>query len=117
MALTRKEIDALALELDDINIRQAADKARADEIKAKLATLPFGSLSAADGLLKVSIQHNRRRDDAAFMQAFPFEKFPELYKPTLDTAAIKNEIAPADLEPFTVESTPKVLVTRFEVGA
>lgn len=117
MTLTKPDIDALALELDAINLRAAADKKRGDEIKAELATLPFGTLTAAGGLLKVAIQHNRRRDDRAFMAAFPFERFPELYKPTLDTDAIKHEIAPADLEPYTVESTPKVIVTRFEAGA
>lgn len=117
MALSKADIDALAVEYDEITVRQAADKARLDEIKASLATLPFGNLSAADGRFKVSIQHNRRRDDAAVMRAFPFELYPELYKPALDTAAIKHEIAPADLEPFTIEGTPKVIVTPFEAGA
>lgn len=117
MALTQSDIDALAIEHDELALRMAADKKRLDEVKAELAALPFGNLSAANGVYKVSIQHNRRRDDAAFMRAYPFEKFPELYKPSLDTAAIKHEIAPADLEAFTVEATPKVLVTRFETEA
>lgn len=117
MALSKADIDALALEHDAITVRMAADKARLDEVKASLATLPFGNLAAADGRFKVAIQHNRRRDDAAVMRAFPFEQYPELYKPALDTVALKHEIAPADLEPFTVEGTPKVVVTPFEVGA
>jgi hypothetical protein len=116
--LTRAQVDALALELDEIQARQAADKDRADAIKATLgAALPFGSLSAAGGTLKLSIQHNRRRNDARFMAAYPFEKYPELYKPALDTTAIKHEIAPAELEEYSDELAPKVIISHFEAGA
>lgn len=111
--LSAEQIDALGREYDSLMKVAAATEARMIEIrKLWAANLAFGAHPAGD--LKVSIQHNITRDNAAFAAAYPFDDYPDFYKPTPDTKTINDLLAPADLRRFQREGAPKVVVTRFE---
>lgn len=110
---TEAELAELGQEYLDLLEMQAEITTRMDEIKAAFRALPFGAHMAGDHL-KVSIQHNVTRDDARFREAFPFESFPHYYKPAVDTATVKRELAPAVLEQFQVEGAPKVVTSVIE---
>lgn len=62
--------------------------------------------------LRVSVERNRRLNADRFRGAFPVDKHPDLWKVTVapDTAAIKDRIAPHDLDAYYDEATPKVVV-------
>lgn len=88
MAKRRVEVMATIKELE-------AEKAKID---AKLLTLPVGHTEAGD--LIVTITPFRLLDSSIIETKFPVEKFPDIYKLTLDTSAFKNIVAPKDLEKY-----------------
>lgn len=105
------------VDLEQLTRERATITAQIDELTARKSAiddlyrehLDFGTTPLAG--LKVSIQHNRRLDPAKVMAAYPVTACPEIYKPTIDTTAIKKHIAPIDLEPFYVEGVAKVVVS------
>ena len=56
------------------------------------------------------MQHNRRLNPGRFQQAFPVAQYPYLYKPAVDTTAIKEHLAPKALDAFYDEGRPVVRV-------
>lgn len=105
------------IDLDAITAERAQLVALIDELTQRKNAiddvyrehLVFGTHTLAG--LRVSVQHNRRLDNAAIMQAYPVTACPELYKPTIDTTAVKKYIAPVDLDAFYLDGTPKVVVS------
>lgn len=112
-ASVEQQLEAAGREYLDILKAEAAAKARKEELQ-ELFRQHYELGPHAAGPAKVSVQRNVRRDDKAFSAAYPFEQYPDFYKPTIDTDTIKRELAPAVLERFAIESTPKVIVTPFE---
>lgn len=85
----------------------ATAQAELDQLKAEAASWPIDKyLAGTDAQVVVTAW--RKRDDERFQADYPFEAYPYLYKFTLDTQAVKNEIAPVDLEPYLREQTPRV---------
>jgi hypothetical protein len=107
--ITQTEIDAKGARFAELQAEIAERQAELDTLKLEMQQWPIDSYVAA-GAFQVQVQAWRKRDDAAFQDVHPFESYPELYKFVLDTAAIKNEVAPVDLEPFMRQQAPKVLV-------
>lgn len=79
-----------------------------DLIDEAIRALGYGNHDA--GAWTVQVQHNRRLDPRAIEAAYPVTQHPELYKPAVDTTAVKRHIAAIDLEDFYVESTARVVV-------
>jgi len=83
--------------------------ARMEEIKKTLKfDLGFGTHKIAG--LSVGIAHNSRLSASAFEAAYPVMKYPHLYKPTPDSAAIKEHLSPAEIRKYTNEGDPRVTV-------
>jgi hypothetical protein len=87
----------------------AEAQAELDQLKAEAATWQNDKYLAGTDA-QIVVQAWRKRDDARFEADHPFEAYPELYKFALDSTAIKNEIAPVDLEPYMVAQTPRVSI-------
>lgn len=51
------------------------------------------------------------------MSAYPFESFPDYYKPAIDSVTIMRELPPVVLERFQIIGENKVIVTAIEPGA
>lgn len=105
---SREEVSAAAERALELQAEIAERQAELDEIKLQMQLWPFDKYASEHAL--VQVQAARRRDDEAFQDAFPFEAFPHLYKFVPDTTAIKNEIAPVDLEPFMRQQAPRIVV-------
>lgn len=83
-------------------------KQRQDQIKALLAELlPEGGHV---GDYKVTVTRPRRLDPKAIEKAFPVTQRPELYRPAINTTAVRKHIAEVDLEQFMVEGAPVVKI-------
>lgn len=82
-----------------------------ESIRDQIITLAGGFGTKAAGNLKVQIRHNRRLNQGRLIEAYPADEFPDLYKPTPDTTALKRYIAPAALEEFYDEGAPVVVVS------
>lgn len=104
------ELDQLAAELVKRQAAIEADKERCDEIRAVLRRrLPRGTTST--GSHQVLVKAGARRLNAGRLTAaYPVVARPELYRPVIDTAAVKQRIAPVDLVAFQDEGTPVVEV-------
>ncbi|QIK83010.1 hypothetical protein [Sanguibacter sp. HDW7] len=104
------DIEQLAAELAKRQDAIAADVDRIAEIKAILATrLPIGSLAVGD--YKVIVKAGARRlSTSRLTAAFPVESYPALYKAALDTAAVKEQFAPAALAEYQDQGKPTVEV-------
>lgn len=109
---SKAELDAKGARMAELQATIDRAKAELDDLKLEAQTWPIDRYLAANGAggVQISVQAWRKRDDGAFQDDHPFEKNPELYKFVLDTEAIKNEIAPVDLEPYMRQQTPKVIV-------
>lgn len=104
------DIEQLAAELAKRQEAIAADVDRIAEIKAILATrLPVGTLAVGD--YEVIVKAGARRlSTSRLAAAFPVETHPSLYKPTLDTAAVKAQFAPVALAEYQDQGKPTVEV-------
>lgn len=87
-------------------------RARIDEelavIDMQARSLGYGTHDAGEWSL--AIQHNRTLDKERFMEKYPVAQFPDFYKPAVNTSAIKERIAPADLAAFYNEGDATVVV-------
>jgi hypothetical protein len=102
-------MQALAREYATLQAEGARITARMDEIKKTFKfDLPFGTHPIAG--LSVGIAHNTQFDGKAFAEDFPVLKYPQLYKPALDSSAIKENFAPAQLKKYVGEGDPRVTV-------
>ena len=103
-AANRKKYNEAALELAQIkvNIKQAETrKAELDEL-LKSALPPGEPIDLGD--VTVNIRETRTLDPAKFEKAFPVAEHSVLYKLAIDTAAVKEHIAPKDLDRYKKSS-------------
>lgn len=105
------ELEALALEDVKLADEAAAIAERRDTIRARLLQLHPGTGTVQAGPYKVTVRAGARRlDPAKVAEAYPVERHPELYRPAVDTAAIKHHLAPAELERFQTQGRPTVVI-------
>lgn len=105
------EVEALALEDVKLADEQAAIAERREHIKARLLTLHPEPGTIPAGPYKVIIKAGPRRlDPAKVAEAYPVTQHPELYKPALDTTAVKHHLAPAELERYQSQGRPQVVI-------
>lgn len=102
------DLEQLVLEHTKLTDDIAALTERRDTIKHLLAKhLPDGGNIAGH---VVQVTRPRRLDPKALEQAYPVAQHPELYRPALDTAAVKKHIAEVELDAFKIEGRPSVTV-------
>jgi len=90
----REDLEYIQSQLDQID----------EEIRARgIGNHPAGEWT-------VSVSPNRRLDPKRIEASYPVAQHPELYKPAVDTAAVKRHIAAIDLEDFYTEYQPRVVV-------
>ncbi|MDL5351131.1 hypothetical protein [Microbacterium sp. zg-YB36] len=68
----------------------------------------YGTHDAGDWSLIVS--HNRRLNPEAIQARYPVAQFPHLYKPAVNTEAVKKHIAPVELDELYSEGKPRLVV-------
>lgn len=105
------DVRAKALADEYTQLAEQADriKQRQDQIKQLLAELlPTGGGHVGDYTVKVARPH--RINPSAVENAFPVATHPWLYKPTIDTAAVRKHIAEVDLTPYMTEGKPVVTI-------
>lgn len=92
---------ALKTEIDTRNSRL---KELRDQI---LTTLPDGGTV---GDHKVTVSRPKSVDWAKVEASFPADVYPQIYGQALDRDAVKNFVAPAVLNDYTTEGSPRVTV-------
>ena len=106
MSMTNSELAARRDHLDE-QIKRLTDER--DQINDLIReNNGMGNNEAGDWTIQLQV--NRQLDKARFMQRFPVAQYPHFYQPTVDSAAIKQFIAPAELGAFYNEGTPKIAV-------
>lgn len=105
------DLELLAGELVKRQDAIAADVERIAEIKTILRDrLPVGTHPV--GPFTVQVKAGAKRfDPKAFTAAFPFEVRPDLYSAQLDTAKVKDAVAPRELAAFYSQGAPTVVVS------
>lgn len=108
--LTTSQLEALAVERTKIDEHLAQLGERKAEIDAQLrAALDVGTHDA--GPYKVQVRAGARRlNTTRFEAAFPVTQNPQFYKPRLDTAAVREHIAPSQLADFYDVGKPVVTI-------
>ena len=112
-ARTDEQIELEALALEDVKLQdeQAAIAERREQIRARLLVLHPGTGSIPAGPYKVTVRTGARRlDPVKVAEAYPVVEHPELYKPAIDTTAVKHHLAPAELERFQTVGKPTVVI-------
>lgn len=82
--------------------------ARKKEIEKALRDLDYGSHDIAG--VTIQIQHNRRLDPALLEDRYPVAKFPHFYRPSVNTAQVRKQLAPAEIDELSKEGDKKVLL-------
>lgn len=104
--ITDEQLQALALELVNIQADIAALKEEAAKIEATLKALPAGKYEAGDAILTVS--HPRRFNEKKFVETYPAEAFPQFYQ-TVRKVDLKT-LAPALKDQFAEDSTARLTI-------
>jgi hypothetical protein len=104
---TRERVEYVGHRALELMETIAAAQAELDQYKAEAAAWPVDKYLAGTDA-QVVVTGWRKRDDERFQSDFPFSEYPHLYKFALDSQAVKNELAPIDLEPYMVAQTPRV---------
>lgn len=100
---------ALASEYIDLQARAEQIKDRLDEIKSIFAT----NLEAAThdlGGVRVTVSPNRRLDAKKAEESYPVTDFPHVWKASIDTKVLKEEIGQNAYDGLTLEGVPRVTV-------
>ncbi|MBE9924453.1 hypothetical protein G8C93_00915 [Cellulosimicrobium cellulans] len=111
---TKDDLDVVQLEqlvLEDTKLAEDEEriKARRATIRSVLARhLDAGTTDLADH--KVIVSMPSRLDAKALGEAFPVAQHPELYKPALDTTAVRHHLSPAVLEQYTRAGSTTVTI-------
>lgn len=104
--LTTEQLQALALELVNIQADIAELKEEAAKIEATLKSLPTGKYTAGDASLTVS--HPKRFNEKKFAAAYPPESFPQFYQ-TVAKVNLKA-LAPALKEEYADSTTARLTI-------
>lgn len=87
----------------EIKERMEADKAQLEAIKERLLAISPTSMAYETG--KVQVSYPRRVKWHDVEAAYPFEKYPHLYKRVIDPDAVKATLAPAALDLFKQDAS------------
>ena len=104
--ITDEQLQALALELVNIQADIAALKEKAAKIEATLKALPNGKYTCGDATLTVS--HPRRFNEKKFVETYPVESFPQFYQ-TIRKVDLKT-LAPALKDQFADDTTARLTI-------
>lgn len=104
--ITTEKLQALALELVNIQTDIATLKEEAAQIEAQLKSLPAGKYEAGDATLTVS--HPRRFNEKKFVETYSPEAFPQFYQ-TIRKVDLKT-LAPALKDEFAEDSTARLTI-------
>lgn len=104
--ITDEQLQALALELVNIQTDIAALKEEAAKIEATLKALPNGKYTCGDATLTVS--HPRRFNEKKFVAAYSPEAFPQFYQ-TIRKVDLKT-LAPALKDQFADDTTARLTI-------
>ena len=107
----KKHIDhaALASEYIDLQARAEQIKDRLDEIKALFATTLETATHDLGGTT-VTVSPNRRLDTKKAEENYPVSEFPHVWKASIDTKKLRDEIGQNAYDGLTVEGVPRVTV-------
>lgn len=101
-----RNIEALIDERLSIDEQMELLNQRREEVNAAIAgLLPEGGQV---GETKVAVTRARRLDTRALTKAYPVAKNPELYRPTLDTKAVRRHVAEVDLDGYMITGKTSV---------
>lgn len=106
MSMTIEELVARRVHIVEQIARLTDEKSQIDDQLRE--QFDYGTVPAGDW--RVSIGHNPQFQKADFMRRFPVAQYPHLYVAAPDTAAIKKNFSPIELERFYREGTKKVTV-------
>ncbi|NEG90583.1 hypothetical protein [Bifidobacterium aerophilum] len=82
-----------------------------DDLKSQILMSHPDPGSYEAGALTVTVKTGAKRlDPRKLEQAYPADKYPQLYKATLDTKAVRSQFAPAALEAYQTTGNPTVVV-------
>lgn len=102
-----EQVTQLDVEIEE---RQIKRKQLVDTI-AQLVD-EVGTYAAGSAQVQVKVG-GRRLDEARFRQAYPVEKYPELYKaPAPDSTAIKHELGGKVLDEFYGAPGPRQVIVK-----
>ena len=104
--ITDEQLQALALELVNIQADIAALKEEAAKIEATLKALPNGKYTCGDATLTVS--HPRRFNEKKFVETYPVDAFPQFYQ-TVRKVDLKT-LAPALKDQFADDTTARLTI-------
>lgn len=104
--ITDEQLQALALELVNIQADIAHLKEEAARIEEQLKSLPAGKYEAGDATLTVS--HPRRFNEKKFVATYSPEAFPQFYQ-TIRKVDLKT-LAPALKDQFADDSTARLTI-------
>lgn len=104
--ITDEQLQALALELVNIQADIAHLKEEAAKIEATLKALPNGKYTCGDATLTVS--HPRRFNEKKFAATYTPEAFPQFYQ-TIRKVDLKT-LAPALKDQFAEDSTARLTI-------
>lgn len=104
--ITDEQLQALALELVNIQADIATLKEEAAKIEATLKALPAGKYEAGDAILTVS--HPRRFNEKKFVETYPVDAFPQFYQ-TVRKVDLKT-LAPALKDQFADDTTARLTI-------
>ncbi len=106
---TTEQLEKLAQEYAERTAAVSKETERIAEIKAIFLTLGEGKHAA--GTFRINIKPGSKvLDSKKLTAAFPVTQFPHLYKGVIDTAAVKQHVAPADLDQYKRQNQPSVEV-------
>lgn len=106
MTMTTEEMVARRVHLKEQIARLSDEVSQIDETLRE--QLDYGTIPAGDW--RVTIGHNPQFQKADFVRRFPVAQYPHLYTAAPDTAAIKKNFSPIELEKFYAEGVKKVVV-------
>lgn len=93
--------------LDEQIERLTQEKALVNEKIFEITQAEPGNYGAGDYTVQIKAGA-KRLDEKKFAERFPVAQYPNYYKPVPDISAIKEYIAPVELERFQVQNKPSV---------
>lgn len=106
MSMTTEELVARRVHINEQIDRLTQEKQQIDEKLREEHDL--GKHEVGDWTL--TVRANRRLNAQRFEQRFPVAQYPHLYRAAVDSAALKDNFAPVDLEQFYDVGAPVLVV-------